>query len=1164
MRILKYLSRRLLWACVALAAAAPMAQATEAVSPQQFLIEQIHLGEARYKDDLVRQSLYRLALIDPNNPEIMMARMRLALRQGDQTQARQQLEKLRAIAPDSAIYRQAEMHLALTRQDVRQKLQQARQLASAGRYADAKVQYDELFHGEPPTIELAVEYWRLTARLPDQEPIAIKQLAALDRLYPGSVQLRIALARLLFSQHHNEQAYDILRQLASDSAGAGSAGSLWLEIVGRMDVTPQSVDALQRFIEVFEGSAQAETGRRMLKKQQAMLADPAYQARLSSLEKISRGDSGAAVIHELNNALAASPNDPELIGAIGVAYLRAGNREKALSQFQLALQADINHLNAGKWQTLIKSTRYWLTIKEGDDALQANNLMLAQLKYLQARQLDNTDAYAPIGLGDVAVAAKNDAAAEVAYQQALRLAPGNGSALRRLVNLHLRQSPESALSYINGLPRDQQDALRDTLNSLRRDIAKQQAERFFARRQWEQAAEQYRQARQWDPDDIWLAYRYAQTLRNLGHCDQADGMLQNAASQPPANAEKNYAYALYLSSTDRNAQALAYLNTLPTEQWNSNMHELAQRLTLQLTLAQAQAMRDAGDERGAIAYLRRQPANRRIDLELGDWALTRGEYDDALAAYQQVIAREPQNLDARLGEVEAFIAQGRLDEARQRLQQPAGQTDNTLNSRRRVANAWQAVGNTEQAAALFQRLRIDAQKDTPGPDQALVYRDAARFERRRLQPEQAQQDYRRAMVAGGITLVAPQDNAAYTRLTRSDPSDDWLKRSVRADAADLYRQQDINVTLGHDYWRSSGTGGISNLKAHDTMLQADMPWYDGRAFLRTDTIRMNTGSFALNKHGFNDAGFGTCADLQCAKGKKQKTTGTSIAAGWKNDRWEADIGTTPIGFEAVDIVGGISYSGDWRNIGWTATASRRPISSSLLAFAGAKDPGTGITWGGVRANGAALGLSYDRGAEHGVWSHFSAHQITGKNVADNLRLRAMAGYYYKVVNQDNRRVTVGLNNLWMHYQKDLSGYSLGQGGYYSPQQYYSASIPVNYRQRTDNWSWEVGGSVSWSHSSTKDQRRYPLSSLPANTGLTDGDRNYVEPGGNSHGFGYTVQAVVERRLSAHWTLGAGVDIQKAKDYTPSHGMIYIRYSAAGWQGDLDSPPHPLTPYADFR
>ena len=74
----------------------------------------------------------------------------------------------------------------------------------------------------------------------------------------------------------------------------------------------------------------------------------------------------------------------------------------------------------------------------------------------------------------------------------------------------------------------------------------------------------------------------------------------------------------------------------------------------------------------------------------------------------------------------------------------------------------------------------------------------------------------------------------------------------------------------------------------------------------------------------------------------------------------------------------------------------------------------------------------------------------------------MTGYYYKVINENNRRVTVGLNNMIWHYDKDLSGYTLGQGGYYSPQEYLSFAVPVTWRQRTENWSWELGGSVSWS------------------------------------------------------------------------------------------------------
>ncbi|STT82589.1 cellulose synthase operon protein C [Klebsiella pneumoniae] len=52
-------------------------------------------------------------------------------------------------------------------------------------------------------------------------------------------------------------------------------------------------------------------------------------------------------------------------------------------------------------------------------------------------------------------------------------------------------------------------------------------------------------------------------------------------------------------------------------------------------------------------------------------------------------------------------------------------------------------------------------------------------------------------------------------------------------------------------------------------------------------------------------------------------------------------------------------------------------------------------------------------------------------------------------------------------------------------------------------------------------------------------------------------------VTSNWFVGAAVDIQQAKDYTPSHALLYVRYSAAGWQGDLDMPPQPLVPYADW-
>ncbi|MCL7708048.1 cellulose biosynthesis protein BcsC, partial [Enterobacter kobei] len=86
-------------------------------------------------------------------------------------------------------------------------------------------------------------------------------------------------------------------------------------------------------------------------------------------------------------------------------------------------------------------------------------LALAQQKYQQAATVDNTDSYAVLGLGDVAVAKKDDAAAERYYRQALRMDNTNSNAVRGLANLYRRQSPERAEAFIATLSASQRRSI---------------------------------------------------------------------------------------------------------------------------------------------------------------------------------------------------------------------------------------------------------------------------------------------------------------------------------------------------------------------------------------------------------------------------------------------------------------------------------------------------------------------------------------------------------------------------------------------------------------------------------------------------------------------------------------------------------------------------------
>src|ERR1700739_981105 len=60
------------------------------------------------------------------------------------------------------------------------------------------------------------------------------------------------------------------------------------------------------------------------------------------------------------------------------------------------------------------------------------------------------------------------------------------------------------------------------------------------------------------------------------------------------------------------------------------------------------------------------------------------------------------------------------------------------------------------------------------------------------------------------------------------------------------------------------------------------------------------------------------------------------------------FGTSPQGFAVHNLIGGVRY----RPLnGWlTFEGVRDSVKDSLLSYAGARDPGTGIRWGGVVSN----------------------------------------------------------------------------------------------------------------------------------------------------------------------------------------------------------------------
>lgn len=1127
-----------------------LAQGT--VQPVAWLLEQVRIGEARGREDLVSNSLYSLSLVEPDHPELLAAQARQALRQGKVKEAGALLARLGKQDPDSALYRQGMANLALNEPARRQQLQQARLLTSAGRLEEAERLYRSLFSGDlPPNLDVAVDYALLQTRIPAMKAKGLAALEALNRQYPGEPRVRGGLARLYLAEGRRQGAQNLLREMARDPYQRDEAAEIWLADIESLPIGPGSIAALQEYMVLF-GEGDTTKAEQLLAAQEEKWASPAYRARQSALASTA---GGGASISRLQRALAANPGDPELMGALGQAYSRNDQRALAIAQFERVL-AHPEVTDKDKWRSLLATNRYWLLVSQGRSALEREQWDEAATLYRRAIAQDGREPEAWLGLGDSERGRHRDADAESAYRKALAMGSARERALARLFDLYKEQDPARALALLEqqGTPGMQAEGRR-----LKAGLLQEEADQLDRAGKVAAALRLREQALALTPEEVWLAYRVADTRARLGEAGSGERLLRERLAARPQDATLRYATALYLSGQDKTVEARGVLAAIPRSGWTQDMDALDRRLARGEVLARARARHEAGDDEGAERLLQPLQPDEEVSLMLAEWSTDRGAYALAEQRYQEVLARTPQQPEARLGMAELAQARGDLAKARHWL--PAWPVSplppEGANYYRRVANLYQALGEGETARAIFTDYEPLVAMQPASQQTALFWRDAARQRVAEHDVEGALVRDRKGLVAAGLAPREDLEGGELTRLARSQDGEGWLASGLRSDLDRHYRQSQTTFSLDSDYWGSSGTGGYSDLRALTQMVQLDTPLAGGTAFGRLELVDMDAGDLPDSPYR---AQFGTCAARDCRGDAHQQSRGTTLAAGWQRGAWAFDLGTTPLGFEVVDWVGGATLTGDWHTLGWGMTLSRRPVSSSLLSYGGTVDPGTGISWGGVRANGIRLDLSRDLGGAVGFWGSAQQHLLTGKNVPDNWRTRLMGGGYYKFVNETHRRASVGLSTMLWHYQQDLGGYTLGQGGYYSPQGYFSLSVPVSYRQRTSDWSWELGGSGSWSYARTDDSRRYPLEGLlPA--GLPD--RNAPVKGGSSSGFGYTLNGVVEHRLTEHWRIGGRVDIQQADDYAPSHVTLFLRYTFKPWQGDLDMPPRPLTPYADF-
>lgn len=678
------------------------------------------------------------------------------------------------------------------------------------------------------------------------------------------------------------------------------------------------------------------------------------------------------------------------------------------------------------------------------------------------------------------------------------------------------------------------------------------------------------------------------------------------AAQPQAGAGLRLRHAALLLQTRQEAELAGVLRQLAAQPLTAGQRRDVDDLRIALALRQADQLRDGGDLYNAYEalapVLQDRPQEPRLQMALARLYTAGGDNDQARALFESVLQKQPDMLDAWLGLAGAADAQKDPDSAVMALQEAGRLAPNSPAVLAQYARHHRALGQFGKAA---EYLRAAMAAEQPRPTQWGQPRVAGNpF------AAHAADGRSRTLLAGGVPALVPPSGyspntpLALANLDQLPPTgagvptarpggDSAVSRSLRwrepapvavaAAAPPAPRQMATTVaqaqvpaasglpasppkrikTLGDELsevqvergrtslevagtLRSrSGDAGLGRLDLVQTPIEGRKTIEDiGQVSVKVTPVVASAGQVSQSARARSGT-LGLDA-TGVAAAPSQNDAGVGVAVGLKTRTLTVDVGTTPVGFAVSDVVGGLRYIDEFaQGLTLTVDASRRAVTDSLLSFAGATDARTGRVWGGVRTTGVRTQVAWEQ-ADVGVYGYGGLHAVTGQQVASNSRFELGAGSFWQAQRLDDSQVGIGMNLGYQHYRRNLSGYTWGHGGYFSPQHLLALTVPVNWLGRSGRLSWGLQGSAGLQayredaapYFPTDGAAQASLESLAAQQRVPSA----VYASRTDSGMVLNLGGAMEYQLTRHLDIGTRLGLERAAQYTQSSGSIYLRLS----------------------
>jgi hypothetical protein len=129
--------------------------------------------------------------------------------------------------------------------------------------------------------------------------------------------------------------------------------------------------------------------------------------------------------------------------------------------------------------------------------------------------------------------------------------------------------------------------------------------------------------------------------------------------------------------------------------------------------------------------------------------------------------------------------------------------------------------------------------------------------------------------------------------------------------------------------------------------------------------------------------------------------------------------------------------------------------------------------------------------------------------------------------------------------ENLRFFTLGHGGYFSPQSFISANVPLDYRGRSGNLFYRVGGTIGLT---TFTEDRTPVFANDAAlqgqlqaAAASDSTINAFYAGQSKSGLTGGLRGDIEYMITPQLRIGGALRFDQAADWSETRGLVYARY-----------------------